>query len=296
MMNKIFGKTGVFFLKIFGFVPFWLMYFLADLFYIVGYYLIGYRKKTVIRNLRNSFPEKTEAEITQISKAFYRHLADLTFETIKAFQATEENLRKRIHYKNPEVLDELYRKGKSVALLSGHYGNWEWTAALPKIIQHQVNVIYRPIQNKPFDDYMKKVRSRFGMLMIPARISLRTMLGLEKVGQLSATYYLTDQTALRDTNYWMMFLNQETAVFPGPEKVASRFKQAVVFMDIQKVCRGYYEVEFTKLFDDASLTKEFEVTKAHVKFLEDIIRKRPELWLWSHKRWKHKRPENIPLK
>jgi KDO2-lipid IV(A) lauroyltransferase len=133
------------------------------------------------------------------------------------------------------------------------------------------------------------------MLLIPAQTSLRTMLEIEKSGQLSATYYLADQTALYDTKYWMMFLNQETPVFPGPEKVASRLKQAVVFMDIQKVRRGYYEVEFTKLFDDASQTEEFEVTKTHVKFLEKIIRKRPEFWLWSHKRWKHTRPEYIPM-
>jgi KDO2-lipid IV(A) lauroyltransferase len=296
MMNNLVGKTGIFLLRIFGLAPFWLMYFLADVFYVLSYHLIGYRKKIVLINLKNSFPEKDEEEIRQISKAFYQHLSDLIFETIKAFQTSEETLKKRFRYKNPEVLDELYNQGKSVALLSGHYGNWEWTMALPKFIQHQVNVIYRPIENKQFDNYMKKVRSRFGMFLMPASISLRTMLELEKSGQLSATYYLADQTALYDTKYWMMFLNQETPVFPGPEKVASRLKQAVVFMDIQKVRRGYYEVEFSKLFDDASQTKEFEVTKAHVKFLEDIIRKRPEYWLWSHKRWKHTRPANIPLK
>ena len=168
--------------------------------------------------------------------------------------------------------------------------------ALPKIIRHQVNVIYRPIQDETFDHYMKQVRSRFGMLMMMARVSGRSMVELEKSGQLSATYYLTDQTALKDTDYWMMFLNQETAVFPGAEIMATKFKQAVVFMDIQKVRRGYYDVEFTKLFDDASATKKYEVTKAHTQFLEDIIRKRPELWLWSHKRWKHTRPENITIK
>jgi KDO2-lipid IV(A) lauroyltransferase len=217
-------------------------------------------------------------------------------ETLKAVQVSERTLTKRFRYKNPEVLNELYDQGKSVALLSGHYGNWEWGIAMPKVLKHQVNVIYRPIQDEIFDRYMKKVRSRYGMFLMPARISLRTMLELEKIGRLSATYYLTDQTALKDTDYWMMFLNQETAVFPGAEKVASRFKQAVVFMDIQKVRRGYYEIEFTKLFDDASQTVDYEVTKAHTKFLEEIIRKRPELWLWSHKRWKHTRPEGIPLK
>ncbi len=257
--------------------------------------MVGYRNKTVIRNLKNSFPEKRDLEIHQITIAFYRYFADLVVETIKSFQISEETLKKRIRYKNPEVLNGLYLQGKSVALLSGHYGNWEWTIAMPEFIQHQLNVIYRPMQNKQFDTYMKKIRSRFGMFLIPAQTSLRTMLKLEKSGQLSATYYLADQTALYDTKYWMMFLNQETPVFSGPEKVASRLKQAVVFMDIQKVRRGYYEVEFTKLFDDASRTEKFEVSRAHVKFLEEIIRKRPEFWLWSHKRWKHKRPTHIPL-
>ncbi|OFX50997.1 MAG: hypothetical protein A2066_13575 [Bacteroidetes bacterium GWB2_41_8] len=295
-MKRLFANIGIFILKVLGFTPFWLLYIFADLIYLISYYLIGYRKKTVIRNLKNSFPEKPDQEILKITKDFYHHFADLVVETIKTVQVSEETLKQRISYKNPEVLNELYGQGKSVALLSGHYGNWEWTMALPKFIQYQLNVIYRPIQNKQFDVYMKKVRSRFGMFLIPAQTSLRTMLELEKSGQLSATYYLADQTALYDTKYWMMFLNQETPVFPGPEKVASRLKQAVVFMDIQKVRRGYYEVEFTKLFDDASQTKEYEVTKAHLKFLEEIIRKRPELWLWSHKRWKHTRPEYIPLK
>ncbi|MBA4410316.1 MAG: lysophospholipid acyltransferase family protein [Bacteroidota bacterium] len=295
-MKKVIAQIGVFILKLLGFTPFWLIYLWADLIFLGSYYLIGYRKKTVIQNLKNSFPEKTDQEINEIARKFYLHFADLVVETFKAIQMSEESVRKRFHYKNPQVLDELYDQGKSIALLSGHYGNWEWTLSLPKVIRHQVHVIYRPIQNETFDHYIKSVRSRFGMFMMPARISLRTMLELEKSGQLSATYYLTDQTALKDTDYWMMFLNQETAVFPGAEKVASRFKQAVVFMDIQKVRRGFYEVEFTKLFDDASQTKEYEVTKAHTKFLEEIIRKRPELWLWSHKRWKHTRPEEIALK
>lgn len=294
-MKQLLANLGIFILKLLGYTPFWLLYICADLIYLVSYYVVGYRKKTVLRNLKNSFPEKSDKEIHRIAIAFYRHFADLVVETIKSFQISEETLRKRISYKNPEVLNELYVQRKSVALLSGHYGNWEWTMAMPKFIQHQLNVIYRPIQNKQIDTFMKKVRSRFGMSLIPANTSLRTMLELEKSGQLSATYYLADQTALYDTKYWMMFLNQETPVFPGPEKIASRLKQAVVFMDIQKVQRGYYEVEFTKLFDDASQTKEFEVTKSHVNFLEEIIRKRPELWLWSHKRWKHTRPEHIPM-
>ncbi len=295
-MKKLIAHLGVFLLKIIGYIPFWMIYLWADLLFLILFYLIGYRKKTIIQNLKNSFPEKPEEEIRKITKGFYRHFADMVVETLKAVQVSDKTLTKRFRYKNPEVLNELYDQGKSVALLSGHYGNWEWGIAMPKVLKHQVNVIYRPIQDEIFDRYMKKVRSRYGMYLMPARISLRTMLELEKTGQLSATYYLTDQTALKDTDYWMMFLNQETAVFPGAEKMASRFGQAVVFMDIQKVRRGHYEIEFTKLFDDASQTAQYEVTKAHTKFLEEIIRKRPELWLWSHKRWKHVRPGEIALK
>jgi KDO2-lipid IV(A) lauroyltransferase len=295
-MKKALATIGVSILKLLGHTPFWLLYLCADLIYLTCFYLIGYRKKTVNQNLKNSFPEKTDPEIKEITRQFYCHFAELVVETIKAFQISEKTLNKRFHYKNHEILDELYDQGKSVALLSGHYGNWEWTISLPRIIKHQVNVIYRPIQDETFDGYMKQVRSRFGMFLMMARVSGRNMLELEKSGQLSATYYLTDQTALKDTDYWMMFLNQETAVFPGAEIMATKFGQAVVFMDIQKVRRGYYEVEFTKLFDDASSTQKYEVTKTHTKFLEEIIRKRPELWLWSHKRWKHTRPENIPLK
>jgi Kdo2-lipid IVA lauroyltransferase/acyltransferase len=295
-MKKALARIGVSLLKLLGYTPFWLLYLWADLIFFVCYHVIGYRRKTVIQNLKNSFPEKNDLELKEITCKFYHHFADLVVETIKAFQIKEHELRRRFRYKNPEILDTLYVQGKSVALLSGHFGNWEWSAALPNIIKHQVNVIYRPIQDETFDRYMKQVRSRFGIHLMMARISGRTMLELEKSGQLSATCYLTDQTALKDTDYWMMFMNQETAVFPGAEIMATKFRQAVVFMDIQKVRRGYYEVEFTKLFDDASTTEKYEVTKAHTKFLEEIIRKRPELWLWSHKRWKHIRPKNIPLK
>lgn len=295
-MKKLLAKTGVSILKMLGYTPFWLMYRIADLIFVFSFYVIGYRKKTVTNNLQNAFPEKSADEISAIRRKFYRHLADLIVETVKASQMSEATFGKRFRFRNPELLNELYDQGKSVALLSGHYGNWEWTIALPRQVKHQINVIYRAIQEETFDLYMKQTRSRFGMFMMQQYVSLRIMLNLEKTGQLSATYYLTDQTALKDTDYWMMFLNQETAVFPGAEKVASRFRQAVVFMDIQKVKRGYYEVEFTKLFDDASVTAPYEVTKAHTRFLEEIIRKRPEFWLWSHKRWKHKRPEHIPLK
>lgn len=295
-MKKLIAKTGIIILKILGYTPFWLLYFVSDIFFIFAYYLVGYRKKTVYQNLQNSFPEKTEKEIKRIAVAYYRHFADMVFETLKSFQISEFALQKRFRYKNPEVLNELYDQGKSVALLSGHYANWEWSAAMPKFLKHQVNVIYRTLQDETFNKWMLKVRSRFGMFLMPQLISMRTMLKLEKTGQLSATYFLTDQTALKDTDYWVTFMNQETPVFSGAEKVASKFRLAVVFMNIQKVRRGYYEAEFTKLFDDASQTEPYEVTKAHVKFLEDIIREKPEYWLWSHRRWKHKRPQHIPLK
>jgi len=186
-MKKAFARIGVSFLKLLGYTPFWLLYLWADLIYLVCFHLIGYRKKTVLQNLRNSFPEKTDQEIKEIAIKFYRHFADLVVETIKAFQISEDSLKKHFHYKNPEVLSEIYAQGKSVALLSGHYGNWEWTVSLPKIIKHQVNVIYRPIQDETFDQYMKQVRSRFGMFLMMARVSGRNMLELEKSGQLSVT-------------------------------------------------------------------------------------------------------------
>lgn len=295
-MKKILTKTAIFFLKILGHMPFWLLYLFSDMFFVLACYVVQYRKKTVYQNLKNAFPEKSDEEIKHIAVRFYRHFADMIFETLKSFRISQAELSKRFRYVNPEVVNDLYDRGKSVALLSGHYGNWEWGAAMPKYFKHQVNTIYRTIENETFNEWMRQVRSRFGMYLMPQLISMRTMLNLQKSGQLSVTYFLTDQTALKDTDYWVTFLNQETPVFPGPEKVASKFKLAVVFMDIQKVSRGFYEVRFTKLFDDASQTGPYEVTKAHVKFLEDIIRKKPEYWLWSHRRWKHKRPAHISVK
>ena len=295
-MKKLLARVGFSIFKLLGYTPFWLIYIWADLLYLVSFYLMRYRRKTVFLNLKNSFPEKSEAERMRIAKAYYHHFSDMLVESIKAPQMSEKVLNKHFKYKNPEVLNDLYDQGKSVALLSGHYGNWEWAVALPTFIKHQLNVIYRPIHDKALDNHMKQIRSRYGTCLIPAQVSLRTLIEFEKKGQLTATSYLTDQTALKDTPYWMTFLNQETPIVPGSEIIPSRFKQAIVFLNIQKVRRGYYEVEFTKLFDDASQTKPYEVTKAHLRFLEDIIRKKPEFWLWSHKRWKHTRPEGISLK
>jgi KDO2-lipid IV(A) lauroyltransferase len=295
-MKKTLTKTAIFFLKLLGQMPFGLLYLFSDVFFVLTCHVVQYRKKTVYQNLRNAFPEKSHEEIKQIAVRFYRHFADMIFETLKSFRISQDELSKRFRYVNPEVVNDLYDQGKSVALLSGHYGNWEWGVAMPKYFKHQVNTIYRTIENETFNEWMKKVRSRFGIFLMPQLISMRTMLNLQKSGQLSVTYFLTDQTALKDTEYWVMFLNQETPVFPGAEKVSTKFKLAVVFMDIQKVSRGHYEVRFTKLFDDGSQTRPFEITKAHVKFLEDIIREKPEYWLWSHRRWKHKRPETIAVK
>lgn len=295
-MKKPLASVGISIFKLLGYTPFWLIYVWADILYLISYYLIRYRRKTVYKNLKNSFPEKTDAEIEGIAKAYFHHFSDLIVESIKAPRMSEKALNKRLKYKNPELLNELCAQGKSVALISGHYGNWEWAIALPKFIKHQVNVIYRPIHDEVLDSRMKQIRSRYGMCLIPARIALRTLIASEKTGEPTATCYLADQAAKKDTAYWLKFLNQETPVFPGSEIIATRFKQAVVFATIQKVRRGYYEVEFTKLFDDASQAQPFEVTKTQLRFLEEIIRKKPEYWLWSHKRWKHTRPQNIDLK
>jgi len=293
-MEKFFSNLSISILKLVSHLPLRIHYFIADIIYLLVWYVIGYRKKVVLTNLRNSFPEKTEKEITAIAKKYFRHLGDIIVETIKLSSIKIGDLRKMVVFKNPEILQQMYEKGKDVILISGHYGNWEMIQDTPSYSKHKYSVIYKPLTNKPFDEFFKKIRTRFGVNVLPMNEAYRSIVSDRRQGIRTVTYFVADQSPV-ETKYWTIFLNQETPVFIGPERIARKLKTAVIFTDIMKRRRGLYEVIFTPICEDASLTKENEITNAHVRLLEKTIRENPEYWLWSHRRWKRKRPEGIEL-
>ncbi len=279
-------------------LPLQFLYLFSDFLFLIIYYIARYRKRVVMMNLMNSFPEKSEDDIKTIAGKFYRHLCDNFIESFYVLNMSEKEIRKRYRYSNPELFRQLLDKDKSIILAMGHYGNWDWLCGLPFFCEQQVLAIYRPLSNKYFDELFNRIRSKFGVRLIQMKTAYREMLTAAQNHIPTITLFLTDQRpAKRSIHYWTTFLNQETPVLTGSETIARKLDQAVVFADIQKVRRGYYDVVLKLITDNPGQIKEFEITENHTRMLEEIIIRKPEYWLWSHKRWKHDRKRiEQPLK
>ncbi|OFY31956.1 MAG: hypothetical protein A2275_16810 [Bacteroidetes bacterium RIFOXYA12_FULL_35_11] len=270
-------------------LPLRLLYGVAYLLYIFAFYIIKYRKKTVLLNLKNSFPDKTEKEIEELARKFYIHFCDSLIEIIKLIHISPKELEKRVVFNNIELFDRLYKENKNVILVSGHYGNWTWMVRLPLYLKHKPTVIYKALHNIHFNEFEKKKRARYGAILIRDQEAYKKLLELNNKKELFLCWFLTDQRPPKPLHFWTNFLNQDTPVFLGAEKVARKVHAAVVYMEINKIKRGYYSVDFKLLVEDASKTLEGQITEMHTRELEKTILKNPAYWLWSHKRWKHVR-------
>jgi Kdo2-lipid IVA lauroyltransferase/acyltransferase len=268
-------------------LPFRVLYKFSDFFYFV-LYGTGYRKNVVRTNLKNSFPEKSNAAIEVICKAYYRYLCDLILETLKTLTMTEQEATEHCTFRGAAWLDKLYAEKKSLIIVMGHYGNWEWAGPSFSLnTKFQLIVIYRPLTNPYFEKMMAGMRTKFRTKITPVQQTLRDMISSR--GQLTATAFIADQTASPENAYWTTFLNQDTAVFTGPEKLAVKFGYPVVYMNIQRISRGKYEVIPELLFPDPKATAAGEISETFTRRLEQEIIRDPVIWLWSHRRWKHKR-------
>ncbi len=289
--KSLFGLTA-YFLYLFSLLPFWMLYAVADVIFFLLFYVAGYRRKVIRTNLANAFPEKSALERRQIEKKYYSFLADLVVEILKMSSMSEKSVRKRCRFNNPEEVQRHFDAGKSVLLATGHYGNWEWgTLILASYFKEKFLVIYKPLTDKHFEAFMNNMRSRLGAVMVPMKLTLRKIIELKNEKYMIA--FASDQTpAPVEAQYFTIFLNQPTAIFLGLEKIAKMTNNPVVFCHTNQIKRGYYEATFKTLIEDPKDIKEYEITNIHTRELEEIIIKRPELWLWSHKRWKFK-PEDI---
>jgi len=273
-------------------LPFWLLRLKSDLLFLILYYVVRYRRKVVFQNLLNSFPEKPESEINQIARKYYRNLADIILEIIKLRHLTKDQLLSRVKVVNDQVLYDLYNKQKSVIVVMGHCGNWEWASIAGKYhTGHRSYGMAKPLSDPFFDNYMMKLRTRLNPdSIVHFKRFFRMM--VEKRDILTANLVAGDQTPTKsEINYWTTFLNQETAVFLGTEKIAKTLDMPVVYMDIQRSGRMRYEITLTLITDKPKETAEFEITEKHVRLLENAIRLHPDNWLWSHRRWKHTRAD-----
>jgi KDO2-lipid IV(A) lauroyltransferase len=271
-------------------LPLKVLYFLSDILYLLIYYVVGYRKKVVLQNLRNSFPEKSEKEIQVIAKKFFRYFSDILVETVKLITISKKELTGRIKYSNPEVLYDLYDKKKQVIVVLGHYGNWEWLLGVTTATPYHSMSVYKPLTNKFLEDKITKIRSRYGSDLVPMRNTIRVMLQYVRDNKLTISAFIADQRPFHtDIHYWIKFLNQETPVLLGAEKIARQINAAVVFMSINRFKRGYYNINIEKLTENAAETPLYEITDGFMRELEKNIIEKPQYWLWTHKRWKYKK-------
>ena len=265
-------------------------YVMSDLIFLLICYVIRYRRKVVYTNLTKSFPEKSKREIRSIARKFYRHLCDSFIETLYFDRISENEIKKRLTLLDQEILEKYLVEGRPVILALGHYNNWEWNCSWPLNSDYKGYVIYKRLTNKSFNLFYYNMRARFGIVPLERADTYRQLIADQNNGKASASAFLMDQTPRKhEIQYWTTFLNQETAVLTGTEKVARKLDAAVLFCHVRKLKRGYNRLEFSVIAEHAKDTAHFEITENATRKIEEMIVGRPELWLWSHKRWKHKR-------
>lgn len=269
-------------------MPMWYLRWCSSFTYFVAFKVFGYRKVVVSENLKNAFPTLSEVERKKIEKAYQRYFCDVLFETIKAFTISEKQLRKYVSFNNSNVFQQYIDQSQSVVVVMGHLGNWEWGGLRFAVEDlHQPVIIYQTLNNRGFDKLMRNMRSRFGSQLRNMKQIFRAL--VENKGKLTATVFIADQTPPRRDAIWVDFMNQDTAVFPGTAKIAIRYGYPVIYSSIKRIGRGRYDIYNEVLVEDPSNMTVEELTKLHTSRLEKDIRELPETWLWSHRRWKHKR-------
>ncbi len=274
-----------------SYLPFSVLYRISDLFYFVSAYLIRYRRRVVLQNLRNSFPEKSEKEIRRISRGFYRHLADVTVETIKLLTIKDKEILRRCCFsgENKLLTEQYYKNGQSFIGLLGHTGNWEWVPPLVTLsLPFDVIPAYRQFSDKVIDKLMLKIRGRYTYELVPKNLVGRTVIRHRKSGRPIILGLITDQFPGAQAAYVTTFLSQETYVYSGPEKLARTFNMPVFFVSLRKQRRGHYHFYTELLAEKPAELPEGELSKMFMERLEAEIHARPSYWLWSHRRWKHR--------
>ena len=274
-------------------LPLKVLYIFSDLLCLLIADVIRYRHQVIWKNLKSSFPEKSDEELKKIERGFYHYFCDYLVETIKLMTMSKEELCKRMTFTGLEEFNQAISEGQSMAVYLGHLGNWEWITAMPYWAPGALCCqLYHPLENEYFDKLFKYVRERQGALCIPMQESLRKIIQFEREGKPLVVGYIADQVPMWwNMHHWLNFLNHDTPVLTGAERIVKHTKQAFVYGDVTRVCRGHYNCEMKVIHRDTKVIRDFEITDIYFQELEKTIRRQPELYLWSHNRWKRTREE-----
>ena len=279
-----------FFLKLLSYIPFGVLYFLSDGLYCLLYYVIRYRRRVVRKNLAESFPEKSERDILQLEKKFYHFFTDQVLESCKMASISPEEIKRRMTFKNMEKVNAVLREGKSIALYMGHYGNWEWVSSFPLWLEENALAvqIYHKLSNENMDRLILHNRGRMGAISVEMRKTARYITEMAMKNKVGIVGFIADQSPKKkESRHFLHFLNHEAPVLTGTEKMIKHYGFEAWFLDMKRVKRGYYEAELIQINDNPQAVPDFELTAVYVRMLEQMIRNCPELYLWTHNRFKH---------
>lgn len=268
-------------------LPFRLLYILSDIIFFFLYHVAGYRKKTVRDNIFKAFPNLPEAERRRIERESFRHLCDIFLEMIKTTTISRKEIDKRFQFKNLQVYHDLEKKGKSIAMVCGHYASYEWVISVNHYISFRGFAIYKKIANKYFDKVVRDIRSKFGATLITTKQTIPLIEENQANGILGVYGFATDQSPKASKIYhWADFMGIDSPVITGAEMIAKKYDMNVIFLRVKKVRRGYYEATFSVPFENPREVPDYQITETYLRMLEEQIREQPEFYLWTHKRWK----------
>ena len=271
-------------------LPFRLLYIFSDFVYVLIYYIIGYRKNVVRANIAMALPHLSEKERLIIEKKSYKHLCDMFLEMIKTMTISIKEIERRFVINNLDEFLEIEKKNKSVALMCAHYASYEWVVSMNGRVSFQGFAIYKKINNPYFDKLVKKIRSRFKAYLITTKETRGVIEQNESKGNHAIYGFASDQSPqVKPQTYWSKFMGIEVPVYVGAEVLSKKYNMNVVFLKVKKVKRGFYEADIELISDDVNTVPDYQITETFLRKVEKQIHEAPEFYLWTHKRWKHRR-------
>lgn len=271
-------------------LPFRLLYILSDFVYLIVYYVIGYRKKTVRENLALALPNLSDAERLIIEKKSFQHLCDMFLEMIKTMTISKKEISERFVFTNLEVYQKLEQQDKSIAMMLAHYASYEWVISMNSYIRFSGYAIYKKIANPYFDKLVRDIRSRFNAFLITTKETVTHIIKNKNNNLLSIYGFASDQSPkVSSAFHWQKFMGIEVPVHTGAEMLSKKYDMNVIFLKVKKIKRGYYEASFEVLSENVQKVPDYEITDKFLKLVEQQIYDAPEFYLWTHKRWKHRR-------